>query len=60
LSRRGMDKEQVIGHTIAEIVDKGSIEMVKRKLDECFTGKIVRFEMKYTYSDLGERDLSLS
>ena len=31
--------------------------IVKAKLDESFQGKIVRYEMKYTYPHLGERDL---
>jgi formate hydrogenlyase transcriptional activator len=60
LSRRGMDRKQVIGHAVAEVVDEKSLATVKQKLDECFTGKIVRFEMKYTYPGLGERDLFLS
>ena len=32
----------------------------KPKLDECFQGKVVRFEFKYNYPDLGERDLLAS
>jgi PAS domain-containing protein len=34
--------------------------VVKPKLDECFQGNVVRYEMKYTYPDLGERDVSIS
>src|SRR5262249_36017509 len=30
------------------------------KLEECFRGKIVRYELKYTYPEIGERDLFAS
>jgi hypothetical protein len=33
---------------------------VKARLDESFQGKVVRYEMKYTYPELGERDLLVS
>jgi signal transduction histidine kinase len=42
-------------------LNKGVFEsVVKEKLDECFQGKVVRFEMKYTYHELGERDMLIS
>lgn len=34
--------------------------IVKARLDESFQGKVVRFEMKYTYPEIGERDVSIS
>src|SRR5262249_5010237 len=27
------------------------------KLDECFQGKVVKYELRYTYPEIGERDL---
>ena len=58
---RNMAKGQVVGRFVHEILNQGVFEgVVKPKLDECFQGKIVRYEMKYTYPELGERDLSLS
>jgi PAS domain S-box-containing protein len=58
---RNMTKGQVVGRFAHEILNKGVFEgVVKPRLDECFQGKIVRYEMKYTYPELGERDLSLS
>jgi PAS domain S-box-containing protein len=61
LKYRGMENEQVIGRHIAEILNKGVFEtVVKQKLDEAFQGKVVRYEMKYNYRKLGERDLSIS
>jgi len=61
LSQRNMTKEQVVGHLVPEVLNKGVFEAtVKEKLDECFRGKVVRYEMRYTYPALGERDLLIS
>jgi PAS domain S-box-containing protein len=58
---RNMPKEQVVGHFTHEVLNKEVFEsVVKPRLDECFQGKVVRYEMKYTYPDLGERDVSVS
>jgi PAS domain S-box-containing protein len=34
--------------------------VIKPKLDECFQGKVVKYEMKFSYPTVGERDLLLS
>jgi PAS domain S-box-containing protein len=61
LSQRNMTKEQVVGHLVPEVLNKGVFEaIVKEKLDECFRGRVVRYEMRYTYPALGERDLLIS
>jgi PAS domain S-box-containing protein len=61
LSQGNMTKEQVVGHLVPEVLNKGVFEaIVKEKLDECFRGKVVRYEMRYTYPALGERDLLIS
>ena len=61
LSRRGMTKEQAVGRSIAEVLNPGVFEtVVKEKLDECFRGKVVNYELKYKYPEMGERDLSLT
>ena len=61
LSQRNMTKEQVVGRLVPEVLNKGVFEaIVKEKLDECFRGKVVRYEMRYTYPALGERDLLIS
>ena len=59
LTYRGFAKEQVIGHTVAEIVGKETFEAdIKERFDECFQGKVVRYEVKYSYPKLGERNIS--
>jgi PAS domain S-box-containing protein len=61
LKLRNLTKEQVIGHRVPEVLNPGVFEaIVKEKLDECFTGKVVKYEMKYTYPRLGERDVFVS
>ena len=61
LNYRGMKKEELIGRRISEVLNPGVFEeAVKDKLDECFRGKIVQYEMRYKYSERGERDLSIS
>ena len=61
LRLRNMTREEVVGRFAYEVLNKGVFEtVVKPKLDECFQGKIVKFEMKYTYPEIGERDVLIS
>jgi PAS domain S-box-containing protein len=61
LNRRNMKREQVVGHYAHEVLSSDFFERVaKARLDECFQGKVVRYETKYTYPELGERDLIIS
>jgi PAS domain S-box-containing protein len=61
LDYRGMKREQIIGQLIPKIIDQKVFEkIIKEKLDECFQGKVVEYELKYTYPHMGERDLFLS
>ena len=58
LKRRNLTSEEVIGHFVYEFVDQEVYEdLVKPKLDECFQGRVVRFELTTMYPQLGERDL---
>src|SRR5579862_8008312 len=61
LNCRGMKSEDVIGRRVSEVLHPEIFEaIVKEKLDECFDGKIVQYEMRYTYPNRGERDLFVS
>ncbi|HEV2115171.1 MAG TPA: PAS domain S-box protein, partial [Terriglobales bacterium] len=61
LKYRGFEKDQVIGHSVAEVLNKDIFEgVLKPKLDECLQGKTIIFEMKHSYPGLGERDLLIS
>ena len=61
LNYRGMKREELIGRLIPEILNPGVFEAtIKSKLDECFRGKIMQFEMRYRYANRGERELVIS
>ena len=61
LKYRELEREQVIGHRVEEIVGKEAFEtLIKKKMDECFEGKVVRYELRYKFPNLGERDLFAS
>jgi formate hydrogenlyase transcriptional activator len=61
LKYRGMKREDLIGRRIPEILNPGVFEAtVKEKLDECFRGKLVQYEMRYTFPERGERSLFVS
>jgi PAS domain S-box-containing protein len=58
LNYRSMTKEEVIGRRIDEVLHKEIFDsQIKDKLDECFRGKMVAYDMKFTYPKLGEREL---
>ena len=61
LNYRGMKPEDVIGRRVGEVLNPGVFETtVKTKLDECFSGKTVRYEMRYIYPTKGERELVIT
>lgn len=61
LNYRGFTKEQLVGRLVPEVLNPGVFEEVaKKKLDECLQGNVVKYELKYRYPKLGERDLSIS
>jgi PAS domain S-box-containing protein len=61
LKLRNMTQEQVVGRFVREVLEKGVFDaVVKPKLDECFQGRVVRYEMKYNYAGLGQRDVLVS
>jgi PAS domain S-box-containing protein len=60
LNYRDLKREQVMGHLVSEFLDPASFEMVRQKLDECFQGRVVRYELRFPYPNIGERDLFLS
>lgn len=58
LDYRGLKREEVVGHTVAELIGEETFESVTRqKIDECFQGKIVKCETAMTFPGLGRREL---
>ena len=61
LMRWGLERDEVIGKRILDIIGPRLFEeTIKPKLDTCFQGKIVQFEMHYTLPQAGESDLSVA
>jgi PAS domain S-box-containing protein len=61
LNYRDMDRGQVVGRSAAVVLDKEVFEKdVKPKMDESFQGNVIKYEMKYNYPTLGDRDLFIS
>lgn len=61
VSYRGMEKEQVVGRLVSDVLDRTFFaSTIKEKLDECFQGRIVKYETLYTYPKIGVRDLFVS
>src|SRR5882762_8590494 len=59
LNYRGATKEQVVGRLVPEVLNQEVFESaVKHKLDECLRGKVVSYEIRYSYPEIGERDIS--
>src|SRR5229473_4659078 len=57
LHHRGLPRERVIGRTVAEVLDQKIFEtVIKPKMDECFAGKVVQYELRYKYPTGSERD----
>src|SRR5579859_6406511 len=56
LKFRGLKKEEIIGRLVAEVRNRESCELVvKERLDEAFSGKIITCETKYTCREAGQR-----
>jgi len=61
LTYRGMEKAQVVGCRVGEVVNSEVFgNKIKPRMDECFQGKVVRYEMRYEFPTMGKRDLWVS
>ncbi len=61
LNFRGIPEEQVVGHFVREVVGDDVFEtQIKEKMDECFLGNPVQYEMVYDFPGIGKRGLAVS
>jgi two-component system, cell cycle sensor histidine kinase and response regulator CckA len=61
LNYRHVTSEQLAERAVPDFLDKDIFDtVVKNRMDECFRGKVVKYEMRNKFLDLGERDLSVA
>ncbi len=61
LHYRQLKAEEVIGRSVAEVLGQELFAtQIRHRLDECFSGRIVTYELRYLYPKLGERDLLIT
>ncbi len=61
LKFRGLTPEEVVGRFVDELVGPDLFaQLVKQKMDECFLGKVVEYEMTCDFPNVGQRYLSAS
>jgi PAS domain S-box-containing protein len=58
LDYHGKQAEEVIGHSLLEMLGQKAFDQIKNRLEECFQGRVVRFELSVPYPKTGMRDLS--
>jgi PAS domain S-box-containing protein len=58
LDYQDRSQEQVVGHLVPELLGQEVFErIIKSKMDECFRGKVVKYELAVAYPNRGLRDL---
>lgn len=61
LKYRSMDRDQVIGRSVAEVLGQDVFEeTIQPHIDRCLHGELVNYEMSLQYLDLGKRYLEVS
>jgi len=61
LDYRATTREKLLGSLVSDFLSEEIFEnVVKGKLDECFAGKVVNYELNFTYPDLGPRELQIT
>ena len=61
LDYRATTREKLLGSLLSDFLGKEIFEnVVKGKLDECFKGKVVNYELNITYPDLGMREMQIT
>jgi PAS domain S-box-containing protein len=61
LDYRATTREKLLGSLLSDFSGKEIFEdVVKGKLDECFKGKVVSYELNITYPDLGLREMQIT
>ncbi|SKA96852.1 PAS domain S-box-containing protein [Paucidesulfovibrio gracilis DSM 16080] len=57
LAQRGMERHQVMGRHMREVLGEDVYQQVLPRLERCLSGEHLRFDLNLEYSYLGKRDL---
>ncbi len=60
LGRHKKQLEEILGHTVEDVLGKANFERLRPYIDQCFTGREVHFGDWFVYRDLGPRFLEIS
>lgn len=61
LSYFGRKREDVLGRRVPEVMDPGVFgSIIQPRLEECFAGRTLQFELRNDYPQKGERDILVS
>jgi PAS domain S-box-containing protein len=61
LNYRGKTSGQIVGQSVSDFLDEDLFAGVAKKImDECFQGKVIKYELKYKHPEIGERDIFAS
>jgi PAS domain S-box-containing protein len=61
LKYRNRTLDEVIGRPVRDIIGEEFFDnVVKKRLEDCFSGKTVTFDARINYPSLGERDVTIS
>ncbi|MGA3328607.1 MAG: PAS domain S-box protein, partial [Terriglobia bacterium] len=61
LNYRGVTREQLVGQLVSVLLGKDLFEgTAKKRMDQCFQGKVVKYEMRNNFPGIGDRDLLVS
>lgn len=51
----GKSREEIVGHSVAELMDKEVFEdLIKEKIDRCLAGEIIRYEAWFDFPETGK------
>jgi PAS domain S-box-containing protein len=60
LNFRGLEREQLIGQPVADVLGREAFATVADKFAECMAGDTVQYETRYTFNDGRKRDVLVS
>jgi len=60
LNHRGWGREDVVGQRLPDLLPAEQFDAIRKRLDACFEGNVIKFETTYAEPGKGERTLSIS